>query len=143
MGAVGTRLLKIKIGDQEYTAEVNKCVVVSGAADASLQTFAAAASGGARVYTLQFTAKQDPSTTTSLWNKVFASGGETATVVINPYGVTTATATAPFISGNVVVTDPDGDLLGGQADSTVNKSQTFDCSWEFDGKPVLVTDGEF
>lgn len=143
MTAVGTRLLKIKIGASEYTAEVTKCVITTNPADASLQTFAAAAQGGAIVYALEFTAKQDSGASTSLWNKVLSAAGTTVAVVFNPYGVTTATPTTPFTSGNCVITLPKGDWLGGQADSTVNKAQLFSCNWEFDGTPTQVTTGTF
>jgi hypothetical protein len=143
MTAIGTRLLKLKIGAVEYTAEVTKAVVTTAPADASLQTFAAAALGGAVVYTLQFTAKQDSGAAASLWNKVLSAAGTTVACVVNPYGVTTFTATSPGYSGNVVITLPKGDWLGGQADSTVNKAQLFSCEWEFDGVPTLLTTGTF
>jgi len=139
---VGTRLLKLLIDGTEYTAEVTKCVINSAAADSSLQTFAAAANGGVRVYTLQGTAIQDMAST-SLWAKIFSARGKTVPVVVNPYGVDTFTEDTPGYEGNVVITDPDGDFLGGQADSTVNKAQLFNFTWEFDGEPTLITTGNF
>lgn len=143
MTAIGTRLMKIKIGSTEYTVELTKAVVTSRAADASLQTFAAAAIGGARVYMFEFTAPQDPSIATSIWSKVFNSPGTTVAIVLNPYGVTTATATTPFQSFNAIITEPDGDFIGGSANSTVNMRQMFSCAWELDAKPTLVTTGSF
>jgi hypothetical protein len=142
MTALGTRLLKIKIGSTEYTAQVSKAVIVSGAADQDFVTFADAAAGGKREYRLNFTAVQDTDTGT-LWDKVFTSAGTSAALVLNPYGVATATATAPFFTGNVTITEPDGDFVGGEADSSTSARFTFECSWVFDAKPTKVTTGSF
>jgi hypothetical protein len=142
MTAMGTRLLKIKIGTDEYTAEVSKCVIVSGEADSDFVTFENAANGGAREYRLEFTAVQDTETGT-LWDKVFSSPGTTAAVVLNPYGVGTATATAPFFTGNVTITEPDGDFIGGEANASTTARMTFECSWVFDAKPTKAVTGTF
>ena len=142
MAALGTRLLKVKIGTTEYTAQVSKCVVTSGEADSDFATFADTAAGGAREYRLEFTAAQDLATTT-LWDQVFTAAGTTVAVSISPYGVTTATATQPFITGNVVITEPEGDFIGGEADSSSSARMTFDCSWVFTAKPTRVTTGTF
>lgn len=142
MTALGTRLLKIKIGATEYTASVSKCVITSGPADADFVTFADAAAGGKREYVLEFEAVQDTDTGT-IWDKMFTSAGTSAAVVFNPYGVGTATATAPFFTGNVTITEPDGDWLGGEANKSTLARMTFACKWVFDAKPVKVTTGAF
>lgn len=142
MAALGTRTLKVKIGATEYTAQVSKCVVTSGEADADFVTFADAAAGGAREYRLEFTAVQDLATGT-LWSQVFTAAGTTVAVSIAPYGATTATATAPFVNGNVVITEPDGDFIGTEADASTTARATFECSWVFTAKPTLVTTGTF
>lgn len=142
MTALGTRLLKIKIGATEFTASVSKAVITSGAADADFVTFADAAAGGKREYKLEFTAVQDTETT-ALWDKCWSSAGTSVAVVFNPYGVGTATATNPFFTGNVTITEPDGDLIGGEANSSTQSRFTFSCAWVFDAKPTKVTTGAF
>lgn len=142
MAALGTRLLKLKIGGTEYTAQVSKAVIVSGEADSDFVTFADAAAGGAREYRLEFTAVQDAATGT-LWDQVFTAAGTSVAVVFNPYGVTTATAATPFFNGNVTITEPDGDFMGGEADASTSARFTFECSWVFAAKPTRVTTGAF
>jgi hypothetical protein len=142
MAALGTRLLKVKIGITEYTAEVSKCEVVSAAADSDFTSFADAAAGGAREYALDFVAKQDLATG-SLWRNVWTAAGTTIAVKINPYGNATATATEPHYTGNVTITEPDGTLIGGEAKSSVSARFTFGCRWVFTAKPTEVTTGAF
>jgi hypothetical protein len=141
MSAIGTRLLKIKIGATEYTAQVTKCVIAPVNADGPV-TFAEAAAGGAKAWQLQFTALQDPDATT-LWRTLWASAGSTVAVVVNPGGQTPATVAAPFFSGNAVVSQPDGPFIGGDADPSVSNRNTFDAVFTFTAKPTEVTTGAF
>lgn len=140
---LGTRSLKIKIGATEYAADVNDCRIVSAAADSGFVSFAQAAAGGARKYTLKFTATQDPADSTSIWRKVWANAGSTVAVSINPYGGTTFSASNPGYSGNVVISEPDGDLLGGAADSDPTARFTIALEWEFTAKPTELTTGTY
>lgn len=142
MTALGTRLLKLKLGDNEVTAELTSAKISSRAADASRQTFAAAAAGGARTYSLDFTAEQDTSTD-SVWDTIFSNAGTTVEVVLNPYGVDTATTDTPFFTGTVLVVDPDGDYIGGDANSATDAAWLISGSWDFLAKPVAVTTGSF
>lgn len=143
MTALGTRLLKIKIGTTEYTADVSRCEITSKAADSDFTSFADAAAGGAREYALEFTARQDLATGT-LWRNVWASAGTTVAVKVAPYGNTTAaSATEPHFSGNVTITEPDGTLIGGEAKSSVSARMTFACRWVFTAKPTELTTGAF
>jgi hypothetical protein len=140
---LGTRLLKIKIGTQEYTADVKSVKITSAAGDSDFVSFAQAAAGGSRDYTLEMTATQDPADATSIWSQVFNAAGTTAAIKIAPYGGTTISATNPMVTGNVVITEPDGDLLGGDADASVTAKFTIDVAWKFTAKPALVTTGTF
>lgn len=140
---LGTRSLKIKIGTTEYNADVSSVTIESAAASSDFVSFAQAAAGGARDYTLKFTATQDPADATSIWNKVWASSGSTATVVINPYGGTSATVATPIVSGTVVISEPDGTLLGGDADSSTTAKFTIDLEWSFTAKPTITTTGVY
>jgi hypothetical protein len=138
MAQLGTRNLTISIGGTDYTTEVSNCRITSGESDSDFVPFSAAASGGSRVYTLAFTAAQDPAAD-SLWDKMWTAAGTTAAVIVKPAGGTTASATQPHFTGNVVITEPDGDILGGEANASTTARFTFECEWEFTAKPTRVT----
>ena len=138
MAALGTRSLTISVGGEDYTAQVSNCRIVSGDADSDFVTFADAAAGGAREYRLEFTAVQDPATGT-LWDKVWTGAGTTAAIILKPAGGTTASTTQPHFTGNVVISEPDGDMLGGEADASATARFTFEASWVFTAKPTRVT----
>ena len=142
MAALGTRLLKVKIGSTEYTAEVSRCQVVSAPADSDFTSFADAASGGAREYALELTMKQDMAAS-SLWRLIWASAGTSVAAKVNPYGNATATATEPHYSGNVTITEPDGVLIGGEANSSVSARMTTEVRWVFTAKPTELVTGAF
>jgi len=137
MAGIGTRLLKIDVAGTDYTAQVAKAVIVSGESDSDFVTFADAAAGGAREYRLEFTAVQDAVAAT-LWDKVWTVAGTTVACILKPYGNTTASATQPHYSFNAVVSEPDGDFIGGEADKSVTARMTIECSWVLEGKPTKV-----
>lgn len=137
MAALGTRTLTVSVGGTDYTAQVSKAVITSGEADSDFVTFADAAAGGAREYRLEFTAVQDMASAT-LWDKVFSTPGTTVAFLVKPYGNATASATQPHFSGNAVITEPDGDFIGGEADASSTARMTFDCSWVLTAKPTRV-----
>lgn len=136
---LGTRTLKITIDSEEYTADVSSVKIVSGEADSDFLSFADAAAGGKREYTLEFTATQDPADADSLWNLMWDHAGEEADVEILPYGGDTISATNPAFVGTVVVTEPDGTLLGGDADASSSARFTMDLAWKFTEKPSKLT----
>lgn len=138
MTALGTRLLQVTVGGEEYTAQVSKVVITSGESDSDFVTFADAAAGGGREYRLEFTAVQDLAADT-LWDQVFTTPGETVAILIKPYGAAAASASTPHISANAVISEPDGDFIGGEADSSVTAKMTFECSWVLTGKPTRIT----
>lgn len=140
---LGTRSLKIKIGAVEFNTDISNCRIVSAATDSDFVSFSQAAAGGARDYTLEFTATQDPADSTSIWNMVFNSPGTTAAVMLNPYGGGTLSASNPGFSGNVVITEPDGDMLGGEADASTTAKFTIELVWKFTAKPTKVITGTY
>lgn len=142
MAALGTRLLKFKVGTTEHTAEISRCQIVSGAADSDFTSFADAASGGAREYALELTMRQDLAAS-SLWRYIWAQAGQSLGVKVNPYGNTTATATEPHYTGNVTIVEPDGVLIGGEANSSTSARMTVEVRWVFAAKPVEVITGAF
>lgn len=138
MAALGTRSLTLSIGGQDVTAQVSNCRITSAEADSDFVSFADAAAGGAREYRLAFTATQDMATGT-MWDKVWSAAGTTVAVIIKPAGGTTASVTQPHFTGNVVITEPDGDILGGEANASATAKFTFDAEWVFTAKPTKVT----
>jgi hypothetical protein len=134
MAALGTRLLTIQVDGQDRTAEVSSVRVTSGEGDTDFVTFADAASGGSREYRLEFTAVQDTETGT-LWDEVFTNAGDTVPVVIAPAGGTPS-ASNPSFSMNAIISEPDGDLLGGEANASATARFTFEASWVLEGKPT-------
>lgn len=138
MTALGTRNLTLTIDGVEHTAEVSNVRIVSGAADSEFTTFKEAKEGGKREYRLAFTAAQDPATGT-LWDTIWTAAGETIPFVIAPNGGEDPTPTTPHFTGNATVTEPDGDLLGGEANSSNTARFTFEAEWVCTAKPVRVT----
>lgn len=138
MAAIGTRLLKISVDGTDYTAQVSAARVTSGESDTDFVTFADAASGGAREYRLEFTTVQDAEVGT-LWDEVFSNAGDTVPIVIMPYGNVTASPQQPHFTASAVISEPDGDLIGGEADASTTARMTIECSWALTGKPVRVT----
>ncbi|MGL5928603.1 MAG: hypothetical protein ACRCY8_06685 [Dermatophilaceae bacterium] len=140
---LGTRALKFKVGTTEFNADAKNVEITSDEADSDFVTFAQAAAGGARDYKLKFVATQDPGDATSLWSLLFASAGSTVAVVVNPYGVATFTAAQPGFSGNVVIKEPDGTLLGGDADASTTSRFEIECEWPFTAKPTKLVTGTY
>jgi hypothetical protein len=138
MAGLGTRSLLISIGGTDYTAQVSKCVISSDDSDRDFITFADAAAGGARDYTLEFTAVQDMATGT-LWDKVWTVAGTSVACILKPYGNATASPTQPWYNFNATVKEPNGDFIGGEADSSVTARQVIECEWPLDAKPTKVT----
>lgn len=138
MAALGTRLLTLSIAAGDVTAQISKAEVTSKPADSDFVTFADAAAGGAREYALEFVGAQDL-TTGTLWDKVWSAAGTTVAYLMKPYGNSTATAGQPHYSGNLTITEPDGTLIGGEADASTTARQTFQCRWVLDAKPTKIT----
>ena len=138
MTALGTRQLKLDVAASDFTAQVSNCRITAGEADADFVSFADAAAGGSRLYTLAFTGVQDPATGT-LWDKVWTAAGTTVASIVRPAGGTTASTSQPHFTGNNVVTEPDGDILGGEANASTTARFTFECAWEYTAKPTRVT----
>lgn len=138
MTALGTRALTVSIGGTDYTAQVFNCEVVSRAADASQTTFAEAAAGGGRIYSLKFVLTQDLAAS-SLWRQIWDAAGDSVAALIKPYGNAAASVSQPHYQGNVTITEPDGTLIGGDADASTTARWTTEISWDFDAKPTEVT----
>jgi len=135
MAKLGTRDLILTIGGTDVSAEITNCRLTAGDSDADTVSFADARAGGNRLYKLAFTAIQDPSTG-SVWDKVWTAAGTTVAFVLKPAGGASASATTPWFSGNAVIKEPDGDLLGGEANVSTTQRFTFDVEWDCTAKPT-------
>lgn len=143
MAAVPTNKLVFRAGSTptDYSAAVSKCVVMADESEADFTSFADAAAGGARQYTLDLTMTQDTAST-SLWYLIWNSAGSEVPVEVWPYGRPvsgTATTAQPKVTGTVTVREPDGELLGGEADKSVTARMLTEVSWPFTAKPTLAT----
>jgi hypothetical protein len=136
-GPLGTRLLKLEIDGEAVTAQVSRSVLTSGEADSDFVTFADAAAGGARQYNLEFTAVQDL-TTGTIWDKIWTAAGSSVAGTLMPHGNATPSATEPHYEFTCVVTEPDGDFLGGEANASTSARFTFEGVWPLEAKPVKV-----
>ena len=137
MAALGTRKLTLTVDGDEVTPEVSTAVIKSAASDSDFVSFADAAAGGGRTYVLNVKFVQDAAAD-SLWDKVWSAAGTTIAVIVRPYGNTLPTATEPHFHGDVVITEPDGDLLGGDADASTTARFVTECQWTFTAKPTRV-----
>lgn len=136
---LGTRTLKITIGAEEYSADVSSVKITSGDANSDFVSFADALAGGKREYALEFTATQDPADADSIWNQVWDNVGDTVAVEVLPYGGGVVSATNPSFEGDVVISEPDGTILGGDANPSTTARFTMDLKWVFTAKPTKVT----
>lgn len=138
MSGLNKKSLVLTIGGTDYTAQISKGVITSKKADSDFQTFADVAAGGAREYTLEAVVVQDMAAGT-LWRKVWTAAGTSVAFLMKPYGNAVATVAQPHFSGNVTITEPEGDLIGGEADASVSARQTVEIAWVCDAKPTEIT----
>lgn len=137
MAAIGSRLLTLEIDSVEYSAVITNVRLAPTDASSDTVTYADAAGGGAKDWHLSGTAIQDL-VADSFWRKCFDSAGTTVTYTLSPYGNAVASAAEPQLTGSVVIGQLDGDVLGGDADVSATKRQTFDFDWVCTAKPTIV-----
>lgn len=138
MAALGTRKLTVSIDAVEHAPDVSAVAINSAETDSDFVSFADAAAGGGRTYTLAITMTQDPAAN-SLWDQIWSHAGEEVAVIVRPYGNVTPSADQPHFTGTVVVQEPDGTLLGGEADPSTTARFTTEVEWPFTAKPLRVT----
>lgn len=137
MAAIGTRKLKLNIDGDDVTCEVSAAVITSKETESDFVSFCDAAAGGGREYGLKLTFVQDAAAA-SLWDKVWTAAGTDVEAVVMPYGNATPTATEPHFEGTVTIIEPDGDLLGGEADASGSARFVTEVEWVYNAKPVRV-----
>lgn len=136
MPELGTRALKLSVDGTDYSDAVSVCRVDAAESESDFVSFADAAAGGARTYTLNLTLKQD-TTSASLWRKIWDSAGDEADIIVRPNAGSAAGANTPTFAGSCIISEPDGTLLGGEANKSGTARFTSEVSWEFLAKPVL------
>lgn len=137
MAAVGTRKLTLTIDGDEVTPEVSKAEILAEETDSDFVSFADAAAGGGRTYKLGLTFTQNLAAA-SLWDKVWSEAGSEVPVLVRPYGNAVATAGQPHFAGDVVITEPDGTILGGEADASSTARWVTEVEWVFTAKPTRI-----
>ncbi len=138
MAAIGTRKLKLEVDAAEHTAEVSNVRITSAEAEADFVSFADAAAGGARDYALAITLTQDAATGT-LWSQIFDNAGSDVTYTVMPYGNETPTTAEPHFTGTCTIVEPDGDLIGGEANASNTAKMTVEVEFPCTGKPTKQT----
>lgn len=137
MAALSGRTLVITVAATDYTAQVFNCEVESDDSDSKDVTFAEAAAGGGRQYQLNLKLTQDMVAST-LWDKIWSAAGTDVAVLLKPYGNATATAAQPHFSMTANVREPNGVMIGGDADASTTKRQVVEVKWPLTAKPTRV-----
>ena len=144
MPAVGSRTLAFRVGagPTDFTSSVKDVRIKSAETDSDFVSFADALAGGARDYTLAITLKQDTAAA-ALWYYCWDNAGDDVAVEVWPLGIPGApgdpTASQPCIAGTVTISEPDGDLIGGEANASNTMRFTAEVEWKYTAKPTLYT----
>jgi hypothetical protein len=141
MARVNPRLISLDVDSVDRSQEVSKAVITSAAADDGFLSFLAARSGDNRDYALQMTIAQDHASGT-LWDLIWTGSGTEVDGIYAPYGNEVVSDDQPHYEFTAVVSEPDGDFLGGEASSSTKAVATVDVTWDLTGKPTKVTDAE-
>lgn len=137
MAHIGTRKLKIEVDGTEYTADVSNARFTSAESDSDFVSFADAAAGGKRDYQLEGTIAQDAAADT-FWDIIYSQTGSDLPVTLMPYGNAVPSAEEPHFTSTITVTEPDGDLLGGEANASPTARFTLEFAFPAT-RPVRVT----
>ena len=141
MPDVDKRKLVLFVDSVEYTDSVSTAKFTSAESDSDFMSFAEAMAGGARDYVLALTLKQNTSAA-SLWDLMWTSAGDDVPVSLWPNGMPVGgdpTVTQPEFTATCTIKDPDGDLLGGDAEPSPKARQVTEVEWLCLAKPVRVT----
>jgi hypothetical protein len=135
---VGSRKTELFIDDVNVTDEVSSVILASAETESDFVSFAEALAGGGRDYVLKLTLRQDTDTA-SLWYVIWSAAGDDLTYEFWPNGGSPTPGTAtPKFSGTVTISEPDGDLLGGEANVSPRMVQVAEVEWKCTDKPALT-----
>lgn len=138
MAAVTGRTMTIRVAGIEYAAQVFAATVHSTYAGDDNVTYAAAAAGGGQAYVLKLTLTQDMAAST-LWSKIWDAAGTDVAVLMKPYGNASASVTQPHYTMTATVKEPNGTIIGGEADASPTNRLQVEVEWPLAAKPVMVT----
>jgi hypothetical protein len=137
MAALTARSLTITVDGTEFAAQVFAASVDADDAESDSVTFAEAAAGGARAYTLAITLTQDMAAST-LWTMIWDQAGEDVPVVMKPYGNVAPSVGQPHFTMTVSVREPNGTIIGGEADANPLTRFNVEVEWPLLSKPIRV-----
>lgn len=135
MSRVKPRLIELMVDAVDVSDQISRAVIGSAAADGGFLSFAAARSGGDRDYTLNMTIAQDHAVGT-LWDLIWTGAGTEVDGVYAPFGNAAPSADEPHYNFTAIVSEPDGDFLGGEATLSNSAVATIQVSWKLTGKPT-------
>jgi len=124
--------LSLKIGTTDYFADATAVTLENDEADNDTVTFADAAAGGGRKYTLKITGIQSTDED-SLWSFVWDNAGTDVAFTYAPHANATPSVDQPHFVGTVTVGPKPS--IGGEAGT--DTTFTFDTEWDVVGEPVL------
>ena len=128
----GTKLaLTLGTPGTDYWADITKYELGNTEADSDVVTFADAADGGARQYTLTGSATQSTDAA-SFWRYVWTNTGEDVPFTLAPHGNELPTEAQPHFIGTVTIGAKP--TLGGEAGTG---AFTFDFEWNIVGIPTM------
>lgn len=136
---IGTRNTVFYLDSTDFTSQVKHVSLESEVDSDAFQSFADALAGGSRRYKIKLTVRQDTATD-SLWYYIWNELGATNTYEFWPNGYNggTPTATYPEFSGSVVISEPDGTMLGGESNPSATAVGEVEVEWECTAKPTLA-----
>lgn len=138
MPVVNSRAAIIKIDSTDFSSSVSSVKITADESDADFVSYEDARAGGARMYKLEMTLKQNTDAA-ALWYYNWSRAGSTVSYELWPNGGgASATTTTPKFAGTVVVREPDGDLLGGEADPSTTQLQRIEIVWDCTAKPTMT-----
>jgi len=137
---VGTRDLVLHVDGTDFSDSVKMATVKSRKADGGFGSFAEVRAGGPREYYLALTIRQDTDAST-LHDYIWSQLGSEQDVEVWPHGYNGGTATTayPQYTGTVIISEPDGDVLGGEANESPRARWSSEVEWVFLVKPTKVT----
>jgi hypothetical protein len=138
MTQVKVRLIAISVDGMDRSADASTATIESAEADAGFQSFAAARAGGVRDYSVNMTIAEDHAAG-SLWRVMYDSPGTEVEFLYTPYFGSTIAEDTPVYSATAIVMEPDGSIMGGEANAAPGATATVDVSWPLTGKPVPDT----
>lgn len=138
MARVTPRLISLKVATVDRSNEISQSEITSAASDRDFMSFAEARAGGARDYALVMTIAQDHASAT-LWDLIWTGAGTLVAGVYAPYGNTTPTVSQPHYTFDAKVSEPDGTMLGAEANDSTTAVATVQVTWPLSAKPTKLT----